>query len=263
MDDPRQPRDQLLAEDRLRPLRGHRRAGGQLGEARRAVHPRRQARRETCSSRRASPRYKKLRDVPPTTLTRCVCAHPLKGVGGGYDFAVPLLAGDHVTDDTGTGFVHTAPATAARTSTSGWRNARELEARGINTDDPLHRRRGRRLHRARAGLRRQARAQRQGREGRRQRGRDQGAGRGRHAARARPAQASVSAFLALEEAGDLPQHAAMVHRDGQADRGRRRRRKPATRCAHRALDAIEATRWVPAAGREPHHRHDRRAGPTG
>ena len=33
-----------------------------------------------------------------------------------------------------------------------------------------------------------------------------------------PLQARVSAFLALEEAGDLPQHAAMVHRHGQGDR---------------------------------------------
>ncbi len=41
--------------------------------------------------------------------------------------------------------------------------------------DPLHRRRERRLHRSRAGLRGKARDQRQGREGRRQRGRDQGA----------------------------------------------------------------------------------------
>ncbi len=37
------------------------------------------------------------------------CAHPLKGFHGGYQFEVPLLAGDHVTDDDGTGFVHTAP----------------------------------------------------------------------------------------------------------------------------------------------------------
>ena len=36
----------------------------------------------------------------------------------------------------------------------------------------------------------------------------------RHAHRARPPQASISAFLALEEAGDLPQHAAVVHRHG-------------------------------------------------
>ena len=37
------------------------------------------------------------------------CAHPLKDYHGGYTFDVPLLAGDHVTDDDGTGFVHTAP----------------------------------------------------------------------------------------------------------------------------------------------------------
>ena len=31
----------------------------------------------------------------------------------GYDFHVPMLDGDHVTDDTGTGFVHTAPGHGA------------------------------------------------------------------------------------------------------------------------------------------------------
>ncbi|MFN0024323.1 MAG: isoleucine--tRNA ligase [Parvularculaceae bacterium] len=46
------------------------------------------------------------RDVDPSGL---VCSHPLKGFHGGYDFDVPLLSGDHVTDDDGTGFVHTAP----------------------------------------------------------------------------------------------------------------------------------------------------------
>ncbi len=34
-------------------------------------------------------------------------AHPFRAQG--YEFDVPLLAGDHVTADTGTGFVHTAP----------------------------------------------------------------------------------------------------------------------------------------------------------
>ncbi|WP_366917541.1 class I tRNA ligase family protein, partial [uncultured Hyphomonas sp.] len=53
--------------------------------------------------------YKRLRDVKADELASLVCAHPLKGFGGGYDFNVPLLAGDHVTDDAGTGFVHTAP----------------------------------------------------------------------------------------------------------------------------------------------------------
>ena len=41
-------------------------------------------------------------------LAHVVCHHPL--AGNGYDFSVPLLPGDHVTEDTGTGFVHTAPS---------------------------------------------------------------------------------------------------------------------------------------------------------
>ncbi len=41
-------------------------------------------------------------------LEGVLCAHPLRGQG--YDFDVPLLAGDFVTTDQGTGFVHQAPA---------------------------------------------------------------------------------------------------------------------------------------------------------
>jgi isoleucyl-tRNA synthetase len=37
-----------------------------------------------------------------------ICRHPLHGKG--YDFQVPLLPAAHVTSDTGTGFVHTAPS---------------------------------------------------------------------------------------------------------------------------------------------------------
>jgi isoleucyl-tRNA synthetase len=47
---------------------------------------------------------RRLRDVDPEGL---VCAHPLREQG--YEFKVPLLPGEHVTNDTGTGFVHTAP----------------------------------------------------------------------------------------------------------------------------------------------------------
>src|SRR5262249_20928551 len=38
---------------------------------------------------------------------------PQGGEGVAYGFDVPLLAGDHVTDDAGTGFVHTAPGHGA------------------------------------------------------------------------------------------------------------------------------------------------------
>ncbi len=41
-------------------------------------------------------------------LAGIVCAHPLRGQG--YDYDVPLLSGDFVTTEQGTGFVHMAPA---------------------------------------------------------------------------------------------------------------------------------------------------------
>ncbi|MEZ5921899.1 MAG: isoleucine--tRNA ligase [Parvularculaceae bacterium] len=50
--------------------------------------------------------FKLIAEVDPTGL---ICDHPLKDYHGGYQFVVPLLAGDHVTDEDGTGFVHTAP----------------------------------------------------------------------------------------------------------------------------------------------------------
>jgi len=49
-------------------------------------------------------------------LAGTVCRHPLAGVAaanGGYDFPVPLLPGDFVTDADGTGFVHVAPGHGA------------------------------------------------------------------------------------------------------------------------------------------------------
>ena len=80
--------------------------------------------------------YEKIRDIPADTLDAVECAHPLNGLSGGYDFTVPLLAGDHVTDDTGTGFVHTAPGHGREDFDIWTANARELEARGITTAIP-------------------------------------------------------------------------------------------------------------------------------
>ena len=51
--------------------------------------------------------WERLSDVKGEILRYSIGAHPLRGRG--YDFDVPLLAGEHVTADTGTGFVHTAP----------------------------------------------------------------------------------------------------------------------------------------------------------
>ncbi|MEO1303471.1 MAG: isoleucine--tRNA ligase [Pseudomonadota bacterium] len=47
-------------------------------------------------------------DIDPATLT--TLSHPLHNVGSFFAHDVAMLAGDHVTADAGTGFVHTAPA---------------------------------------------------------------------------------------------------------------------------------------------------------
>jgi isoleucyl-tRNA synthetase len=49
-----------------------------------------------------------LRVIPGTDLDGVICAHPWRGRG--YDFDVPMMAGDFVTTEQGTGIVHMAPA---------------------------------------------------------------------------------------------------------------------------------------------------------
>ena len=49
------------------------------------------------------------RPVLGAELADLVCAHPLAKLAPAYGYDVPMLTGDHVTDDAGTGFVHTAP----------------------------------------------------------------------------------------------------------------------------------------------------------
>jgi isoleucyl-tRNA synthetase len=80
--------------------------------------------------------FERVRDVPADDLLQLGCAHPFKGVEGGYKFIVPLLPGDHVTDDAGTGFVHSAPGHGREDFDIWTASARELEPRGINTTIP-------------------------------------------------------------------------------------------------------------------------------
>ncbi|MCA0997706.1 isoleucine--tRNA ligase [Alloyangia pacifica] len=56
------------------------------------------------------------RSVSADELSGMTLAHPLRGVDGAedfWDYDVPMIDGDHVTDDAGTGFVHTAPSHGA------------------------------------------------------------------------------------------------------------------------------------------------------
>jgi len=51
--------------------------------------------------------FERVADASAKALKLMTLKHPLRGKG--YDFIVPLLDGGHVTDEDGTGFVHTAP----------------------------------------------------------------------------------------------------------------------------------------------------------
>ena len=116
--------------------------------------------------------FKKLSTVSAKDLAACFCAHPLAALfpsplggegqgegasspradartptpspspqGGGaqpgYGFMVPLLDGDHVTDDTGTGFVHTAPGHGADDYIIWTASQKALRDRGIETTIPF------------------------------------------------------------------------------------------------------------------------------
>ncbi len=78
--------------------------------------------------------FERLRDVGAAELAGYTTAHPLRGQG--YDFDVPMLDGDHVTDDAGTGFVHTAPGHGREDFDVWMANGRDLAARSIDTAIP-------------------------------------------------------------------------------------------------------------------------------
>ncbi|WP_377295985.1 isoleucine--tRNA ligase [Rhizobium sp. SGZ-381] len=76
-------------------------------------------------------------DLEYDELSTFELAHPLASTVSGYDFVVPMLDGDHVTDDTGTGFVHTAPSHGREDFEAWMSHARNLELRGIDTKIPF------------------------------------------------------------------------------------------------------------------------------
>ncbi len=80
--------------------------------------------------------FERLADVDPAALS-VGAVHPLKGwLSEGYSFNVPLFAGDHVTDDAGTGFVHTAPSHGREDFEIWMASGRLLAERGIDTRIP-------------------------------------------------------------------------------------------------------------------------------
>jgi isoleucyl-tRNA synthetase len=78
--------------------------------------------------------FERIRAVDPKTLSVGEVAHPLANIG--FGFRVPLLDGDHVTDDTGTGFVHTAPGHGRDDFDIWMANGKLLRERHIDTHIP-------------------------------------------------------------------------------------------------------------------------------
>ena len=58
-------------------------------------------------------KHTRVKDVLSSELNDCVCQHPFSELDSFWSYDVPVIDGDHVTDDAGTGFVHTAPSHGA------------------------------------------------------------------------------------------------------------------------------------------------------
>ena len=78
----------------------------------------------------------RLSEVSPEICWEWVICRRIRSPILGYNFNVPLLEGEHVTEDTGTGFVHTAPS-HGRDDFDIWTATKpRFEARGIDTRIP-------------------------------------------------------------------------------------------------------------------------------
>ncbi len=71
---------------------------------------------ETMSAARVTG-YRRIRGISADAIKMVSCAHPFRGLVDAkakeinrWDFRVPLISAEHVTEDAGTGFVHTAPS---------------------------------------------------------------------------------------------------------------------------------------------------------
>ncbi|WP_273719061.1 MULTISPECIES: isoleucine--tRNA ligase [Bartonella] len=80
---------------------------------------------------------KRLRVISADELKALVLSHPLKGLAGGYNYKIALLEGAHVTENAGTGFVHTAPS-HGREDFEIWNDYKSLlEQAGIDSSIPF------------------------------------------------------------------------------------------------------------------------------
>ena len=58
-------------------------------------------------------KFKRQFDVKPDELKNAICIHPFSSIDNFWNYDVPLIDGEHVNSEAGTGFVHTAPSHGA------------------------------------------------------------------------------------------------------------------------------------------------------
>jgi isoleucyl-tRNA synthetase len=184
--------------------------------------------------------YEKISEIPANALATLTCAHPFRGRG--YDFVVPLFDGEHVTDDTGTGFVHTAPGHGREDFDIWIKNASLLDAVGINIAIPYTVDENGAFTEAAPGFTGKRVINDEGEKG----------------------DANEAVIKALIEAGMLIARGRLKHQYPHSWRSKKpiifRNTpqwfiamdkgidKPADTLRHRALTAIKITRWVPEQG---------------
>jgi isoleucyl-tRNA synthetase len=184
--------------------------------------------------------YEKISGIPANALATLTCAHPFRGRG--YDFVVPLFDGEHVTDDTGTGFVHTAPGHGREDFDIWIKNASLLDAAGINIAIPYTVDENGAFTEAAPGFTGKRVINDEGEKG----------------------DANEAVIKALIEAGMLIARGRLKHQYPHSWRSKKpiifRNTpqwfiamdkgidKPADTLRHRALTAIKITRWVPEQG---------------
>ena len=260
LDDSRQSRDRLLAPHRLRPLSRDRRARRQLGEGRRDLHSRAIAGSRACST---AAKVARLRASSATSTADALVRRwsaPIRCTRHGYGFVVPLLDGDHVTDDAGTGFVHTAPGHGREDFELWTASTRLLQERGIDTRIPYTVDENGAFTDEAPGFDGKRVLTDKGEKG----------------------DANEAVIKALIEAGALIARGKLKHQYPHSWRSKKpvifrntpqwfiamdrpfanapRRQDPSR--ASRSTRSSE-TRWVPQDRREPHQGHGRRASPTG
>ena len=76
-------------------------------------------------------------NIQGESLGNLVLSHPLAGTVEGFDYPIPMLAGGHVTDDAGTGFVHTAPSHGEDDFNVWMSNTSKIEALGADPAVPM------------------------------------------------------------------------------------------------------------------------------